>query len=201
MKSKILIIALLFILTSSYQNNTTYSIVDYSKRSNENEQCIEIQFFGIKIPFSLIYFKESEMCFILANKKRSFLVDLEPNFNYDSKLEPENLLLFNKENDYLLMLPTYSEEFPTFQLVGFSAKGIFDNFGFHTFSYEDIENMNVNSLENICYNIQEKDNLPRIYANSKVLLSKVEFRKTKMITMSKNQKNQLAKLRKSYTKR
>lgn len=201
MKSKILIVALLFILTSSYQNNTTYSFVDYSKRTNDNEQCIEIQFLGVEIPFSLIYFKESEICFILVNKKRSLLVDLEPSFNYDLKLEPENLLLFSKENDYLLMLPTYSEEFPTFQLVGFNAKGIFKDFGFHTFNYEDVDNLNGSSFEKIHYNIQEKDNLPRIYANSKVLLSKVEFRKTKMITMSKNQKNQLAKLRKSYTKR
>lgn len=196
MKSKILIIALLFILTSSYQNNTTYSIVDYSKRSNENEQCVEIEFFGLNFPFSVVCFKESEKSFILVNEKQSFLVDLELNFNDSLKLNTENVLLFKRENEYLLMLPTYSEEFPTFQLVEFNKAGTFHDFGFHTFSYDDIKT--INNVADIQYDLKEKDNLPRIYTKStpKILLSKVELRKNKVVTISKYERIELDRLRK-----
>lgn len=203
MKLKVFFIALLIILTSSCRDNITYSIVKYKIQSNENEQSVEVEFFGLKFPFSLVYFKESEKCFILVNEKHSLLVDLEPSLNDSLKFSTGNILLFKRENNYFLMLPTYSEEFPTFQLIEFNKAGAFDNLGFHTFRYDDIKSFD--NVVDIQYDLREKNNLPRIYTKStpKILLSKVELRKNNTVRLSKYERNELETLRRfvSYKKK
>ncbi|WP_306169340.1 hypothetical protein [Halomonas sp. MMSF_3323] len=145
---------------------------DITQRSNDELVIYEVA--GTSFPISIVFFKESERSLLIVNDDKWRTVAM------DGRVEPamESTYLFKKDQSHVLMFPTFTEEFPTFQLIQFEDDGNFVDLGMHTYSFDDFVKKQ-DEIRNGSYRIQEFDESIRVVLENgqNLLLSEVWFDK------------------------
>ena len=118
-------------------DNTNNQEREYTPLKNEtktlqNKILVIKDFQKIDIPLSVIIFRESEKSFLTIGDKY-FQVELEYSIDDNNSINTDKILLFRKDNQYVILIPTYTEEFTTFQMVKYTKKEKFEDLGFKTF--------------------------------------------------------------------
>ncbi|WP_313375648.1 hypothetical protein [Chishuiella sp.] len=188
----IILLSLLFLISCNGQEkekNKTYAYK--SDQSENNYNIIDNKAKVIPSSDQLIIIKFSELNFLslisFPNPERSFLeiknqylnVDLGQITEYGDKptiIKTKEILIFEKNGDYIILIPTISEEFPLFQMYGISTTHEFKNYGNYTYSYEDVKKLGI-TFDKVQYMVRNLNNTPRIYAlvgNKSILLSNYE---------------------------
>lgn len=139
---------------------------------------ILLKFNSVDFPFYLAFFIESERKFLYKEDIFSFELYAMLYENAENLLTGlKDIQIVKGEKQYFLMYPTYSEEFPSFKIVGFSKNNPFKYYGIHTYGYNDYDKLEGISFEEIKYRLFEENNIPMVYALSgrkKFLLSQIE---------------------------
>lgn len=177
----------------------------YEKLGNKssvksNETLSIAQFSDIQLPLNFVFFKESEKTFLNIN-------ELYLNINWLYKLESDNIntkdvILFKNKLEYVILVPTFSEEFPTYQMVGIDKSNKFIYHGQHTYNQEDFEKLKGTSFDKVDYQIKKTNNELRIYAitnQKKILLSDYSKMANTETPITPNEKNEIKKLQKQTT--
>lgn len=95
------------------------------------------------IPLHLFVFHDGYSYVQFTDKIIPFPIEFEFIDNGDLKTINE-ILIFKKAQQYIILLPTYSESFTTFIMLEFSENGTFTYKGNHTYNQEVF-----NKLKNI----------------------------------------------------
>ena len=177
----------------------------YEKLSNKssvksNETLSIAQFSEIQLPLNFVFFKESEKTFLNIN-------ELYLNINWLYELENDNantnnVILFKNKLEYVILVPTFSEEFPIYQMVGIDKSNKFIYHGQHTYSQEDFEKLKGTSFDKIDYQIKKTNNELRIYAianQKEILLSDYSKMANTETPITPNEKNEIKNLQKKTT--
>lgn len=177
----------------------------YEKLTNKssvksNETLSIAQFSDVQLPLNFVFFKESEKTFLNINElylNINWLYTLE-NDNVNTK----NVILFKNKLEYVILVPTFSEEFPTYQMVGIDKSNKFIYHGQHTYNQEDFEKLKGTSFDKIDYQIKKTNNELRIYAianQKEILLSDYSKMTNTETPITLNEKNEIKKLQKQTT--
>lgn len=145
-----------------------------------------------------MFFKESEKTFLNIN-------DLYLNTNGLYKLENDNIntedvILFKNKLEHVILVPTFSEEFPSFQMVGISKNKEFFNYGLHTYSLDNFEKLEGAPFDRINYQIKKLNNELRIYAivnKKEILLSDYAKMENAEIPITPIEKYEIKELQKN----
>ncbi|WP_333852042.1 tetratricopeptide repeat protein [Epilithonimonas sp.] len=179
-------------------NQNSYEKISNKSTVKSNSSLAIAQFASAKRPLNLIFFKESERSFLNTSEQ---YFDINWNYKIDNNvINTDEILLFKNNAEYIILIPTFSEEFPTFQTIGITNAGNFVDYGLHTYSGQDYEKLGNISFDNVDYQIKKLKNELRIYAvvNQKEILlsdySKSNQSKNNDITAS--EKNEVEKLQK-----
>jgi hypothetical protein len=169
----------------------------YKVLIKENNNLCEISFQNLGVSFSLVYFKESGNTFALTNKNESYYIYLDWILNEELKLSMENIYLYKIDENVIVILPIFSEEFDTFQMIKIRKDGKINNLGLHTFSYNDAVKINYKFLD-IKYFLIQKDNSIRIYSKTDstgVMLSDLNFNVDIFEKITSQEKEEIKNLR------
>jgi hypothetical protein len=171
-----------------------YQSVKFDLTTTENEEVAYFEISNTSFPIHLIFFKESGNTFIEVNNN-TLLVDLETRSGDGFSTKKGQLALFKNKVGYILMFPTFTEEFPDFQLLGLSKNGEFSNYGWHTYSYDAVEKMNKKFTE-VDYKIKERNDTLRVYLkqDNDVLLSELHFHSDKKVKLTLDEEKMLESL-------
>ncbi|MDR2238599.1 MAG: hypothetical protein LBE92_20915 [Chryseobacterium sp.] len=168
-----------------------------SKSSVKNNKILSIaDFTETEFALSLIFFKESERTFLNVNDNY-----LNVNWQYsieNESVNSDNVLLFKNNSEYIILVPTFSEEFPTFQMVGINKNKEFINLGQHTYSFTDYKKLGNTSFDKIKYQIvKQKDGLKikAVDGQKEVLLSEYSKNENDEAQLSLSEKNEITLLR------
>lgn len=137
-----------------------------------------VRFNFVDFPLYLISFTESERKFLY--KKDIFSFELYTNLYNDEQsyfIDIGDVQIIKGDKQYFFMCPTYSEEFPSFKIIGFSKNNPFEYYGMYTYSYSDYDKLDGVSFEEVKYELFEENNIPKIHALSgerKIILSHIE---------------------------
>lgn len=202
MKTFLLLCALSFISLGCSSNSTQCQVVnEFVKQTltyeyHENDELAILTFTSVEFPLSIVYFKEAGSSYLLIHDSISQYIHLENRFNVERDINTKNLALYKDGDQFIFMYPTFSEEFPTFQLLAFNEKGNFKSMGTHTFSFEDVERLHINFAE-ATYYIEKTDTVPQIFLKSNpcVLLTVVY---NDSMSLQKISKQDLERLRHAY---
>ncbi len=163
----------MFASCGSYTKTITpdYESLKFDVELSGNEQLASIDFKNTTFPISLVWFKEYERTFIKVNDK--FLL-IELDWMLDDELNPEMdiLTLFKNKDNYIIMFPTYTEEFPVFGLTSISKNGTFEDLAFHTYNYSDFK-LSQGKMLNGNYLLNDVNDTVRVVldSNPQVMLS------------------------------
>lgn len=167
----------IFILSScgSYTKKappvSIYEKFNFEAEITENEELVNIEIVNAAFPISFVWYKEFERTFIKVNH-RFQLIDMA--WTLDDGLNPEieKVSLFTNKDDYFILFPTYTEEFPSFGLIAISKNRIIKDLGFHTYSFTDFEKAK-NEMLNGNYLLGEVSDSVRVLLDStpKLMLS------------------------------
>lgn len=144
--------------------------VKVDSKIEENEEVMRIKLLHIDFPINVVYFKESDRAFIEVNDK---FQNIELDLRDGSK---EFIWLFKDQDKYILMFPTYTEEFFNPCIVRVSKNGQFEYLGDHKLSNEDF--IESSKLKNGSYHLKEKDDTIRVFYSKQdreVMFSEVNF--------------------------
>lgn len=174
----------------------------YEKVSNKssiisNDILSLVQFANIQLPLNLVFFKESERTFLNLND-----LYVQVNWLYKIKndqISANNIILFKNNLDYVILVPTFTEEFPTFEVVRIdkSKKIVYD--GQHTYSPADFEKLESTSFNKVDYQIRRINNELRIYAianHKEILLSDYSKIKNVETPITPTERNEIKDLQK-----
>jgi hypothetical protein len=109
----------------------------------------------------------------------------------------ENIYLYKIDENVIVILPIFSEEFDTFQMIKIRKDGKINNLGLHTFSYNDAVKINYKFLD-IKYFLIQKDNSIRIYSKTDstgVMLSDLNFNVDIFEKITSQEKEEIKNLR------
>lgn len=198
--SKILffITSLYFFITGFiYGQKNEYVPVKYTTRTIQNEDLLEIMFYKQDFLLSIVLFKESEKT-VLNVADKQLQVSLDYTYNNDeTSIITKNIYLFRKSNNYVILLPSYTEEFITFQMICFTRNGVFKDLGFYTYDYKVFSKIKNVSFDKIKYTIKEDNTIPQIYLlynNQSIAFNSFRKSEVKKI-LSKEEKEQIKYLR------
>lgn len=187
----------LLVLTScrSTTESVDYIEIPFKSEIHEDDAIFTAKLTGIDFPVSFIQIKDVEPIYIEINDVSSILPEFEPplsGFTSNSAY----FRLFKRAEEYVLMYPVFSEEFPTFQLLGFNSKGKLNDLGCHTYSFDAVEKFNLYFGEDT-YVLGELNDTLRIYreGSTKILLSKLRFRNSQFEPMSTADNEKMQALR------
>ncbi len=164
----------------------------------QNEILVIKDFQKIELQLSVIIFRESEKSFLNIGDNY-FQIELE--YSIDEKnnsINTDNILLFKKDKEYIILIPTYTEEFTTFQMISYSEKEKFKDLGFKTFGYSEFKKLENNFIDKFRFNIKDSMNNPSIYAeynNIRIHFSKSFKNENSNIELTKKEKNNILLLR------
>lgn len=168
---------------------SSYQSIAIKAETKENNAVVKLDLLDVNFPISIFFFKTSERTFIETSNSNLLLEDLSWTLKDDLSLNTDELFLFMDKDDYILMFPLYSEEFPTYHLLGISKTGSFEDYGVHTYSFKDVENLKM-KFPDVNYSLEDRNDTLRIYANAsrKILLSKLEFINSQNETISRDER-------------
>lgn len=181
-------------VNNNFEKISNKSIV----KSNEN---LSISDFT-ETELSLIFFKESERTFLNVNE-HYFNVNWQYSIENEA-INNDNVLLFKNSSEYIILIPIFSEEFPTFQIIGINKNKEFIDYGQHTYSLTDFEKLGNTPFDKIEYQIvKQKDGL-RIKAvdgQKEIVLSDYSKNEKNEGQITQGEKNEIIQLRNENTKK
>lgn len=151
-------------------NQNSYEKISNKSNVKSNSSLAIAQFVSSKSPLNLIFFKASERSFLNIDEQ---YFNIDWNYKIDNDvINTDEILLFKNNAEYIILIPTFSEEFPTFQTIGITNDGNFVDYGLHTYSGQDYEKLGNTSFDKVDYQIKKLKNELRIYAvvNQKEIL-------------------------------
>lgn len=179
------------------QQNTKseYNSVDYKTNVKQDENLVITNFDDTSLPFSIIVFKESEKSYLQVSSNL-IAIDFDYGYNEDESINTSKILLFKNQSKYIILIPTFTEEFHTFQMVEFSEKEI-KNLGFKTYGYEEFEKIKKNPNSKIKFIIEDYKNSPTIFAffnNEKIRFSQSSNSTSNSTSLSAKEKELIQNL-------
>ncbi|MBO6184349.1 MAG: tetratricopeptide repeat protein [Chryseobacterium sp.] len=176
--------------------NNNFEEISSKSKVQSNETLSIAGFTETEFALSLIFFKESEKTFLNINENYF-------NVNWDYTIQNEsinsnNVLLFKNSTEHIILIPTFSEEFPTFQMIGINKNKEFINYGEYTYSLADFEKLGNTTFDKIKYQIvKQKDGL-RIKAfdgQKEILLSDYSKNENNEAHITQSERNEIILLR------
>lgn len=145
--------------TQTTQSNIQYKEIDFSiEQVNKSDEKLKYKFISDGIDIELAIDLKTEACLLTVNGK-NVLTDF--NYFYDTDLQSaiEEIKILKKSNgnDIVILIPTFTEEFLSFQLIKFeSSTHLFKNgfFEINTHEYKNVRNF---YLDNEVFLTQVKD--------------------------------------------
>lgn len=149
---------------------------------SENEFITEMFFETDLINFSIFYLKDKETSYLKVEQFNNYR-SVDFCINTSSMEEAKNQFrLFKQDSFYYLMIPTCTEELPTFHVVKFDASNSFNDLGIYAFKYNE-KIFSLGKFKEINYSLLNQNNEVVI----KGKLSEEDFHLSK-ITDFKNKK-------------
>ena len=186
--------------TTTKPINNNFEEISNKSKVQSNDVLSIADFTETEFAISLIFFQESEKTFLNINENY-----LNVNWDYtiqDESINSNNVLLFKNSSEHIILIPTFSEEFPTFQMVGISKNKEFIDYGEHTYSLTDFEKLGNTTFDKIKYQIvKQKDGL-RIKAvdgQKEILLLEYSKNENSEAQITQNEKNEIILLRNENT--
>lgn len=78
----------------------------------------------------------------------------------------DDIKLFKKNNEYIIMFPIFSNEFTLFQLVGFDKNTSYKDYGEHTYDGETFGEILETPYEERIFRLKTYKNEPRVYVSA-----------------------------------
>jgi hypothetical protein len=124
---------------------------------SENEFVTEIFFETDSINFRIYYLKDKETSYLKVEEFNNYS-SVDFCINTSSMVEAKNQFrLFKEDSFYYLMIPTCTEELPTFHVVKFDASNSFNDLGIYTFKYNE-KIFSLGKFNNINYSLLNQNN-------------------------------------------
>jgi len=124
---------------------------------SENEFVAEIFFETDSISFRIYYLKDKETSYLKVEEFNNYS-SVDFCINTSSMEEAKNQFrLFKEDSFYYLMIPTCTEELPTFHVVKFDTSNSFNDLGVFTFKYNE-KIFSLGKFSNINYSLLNKNN-------------------------------------------
>lgn len=135
--------------------NTDYTQVIPIYTLKENNKIRKFDFKNFDRNVSLLTFLESELSFLKTNDSNYFNINYA--YGMEANLESQFLLFENKPTkSFVFLFPSYSQEFPAFQVVEFTPSHLPKDYGIFTFDWQDFETLNVKNINELSYNVEKK---------------------------------------------
>jgi len=124
---------------------------------SENEFITEIFFETDLINFRIYYLKDKETSYLKVEQFNNYS-SVDFCINTSSMEEAKNQFrLFKEDSFYYLMIPTCTEELPTFHVVKFDASNSFNDLGIYTFKYNE-KIFSLGKFNDINYSLLNQNN-------------------------------------------
>jgi len=124
---------------------------------SENEFITEIFFATDLINFRIYYLKDKETSYLKVEQFNNYS-SVDFCINTSSVEEAKNQFrLFKEDSFYYLMIPTCTEELPTFHVVKFDASNSFSDLGIYTFKYNE-KIFSLGKFNDINYSLLNQNN-------------------------------------------
>ena len=140
-----------------------YTLLKNETKTLQNEILVIKDFQKIGIPLSVITFKESEKSYLNINNDY-INVEFEYSIDENNSINTDKILLFKKDKEYIILIPSYTEEFTTYQMISYSEKEKFKDLGFKTFGYSEFEKLKSNSINKFTFHLKDDKGSPKLYA-------------------------------------
>ena len=182
-----------------------YSEIKYTtKVIGQDHNLVIFEFNIIDIPVVLYTYTNDYLAYLEINGK--FVPFFEEYFIEYSKSKDKNVFklldgikLFEKDKEYIMMFPIFSNEFTVFQLVGFDENASYKDYGEHTYDGEVFEKIIKTPFEERVFHIKAYQDKPRVYVsagNNDFLFNDVYYKPQKKYSiLSKKQIDNLKQLK------
>lgn len=182
-------------IQSRQQTKSEYNPVAYTTNLIQDKNLVITNFDDSSLPFSIIVFKESEKSYLQVSSKL-IAIDFDYTFNEDESINTSKILLFKNQSKYIILIPTFTEEFHAFQMVEFSKNEI-KNLGFKTYGYEEFGKIKKDPKTKIKFIIDNYKNFPTIFAilkNDKIRFSQSSNSTSNSTSVSEKEKELIQNL-------
>ncbi|WP_281234458.1 hypothetical protein [Flavobacterium gelatinilyticum] len=124
---------------------------------SENEFITEMFFETDLINFRIYYLKDKETSYLKVEQFNNYS-SVDFCINTSSMEEAKNQFrLFKQDSFYYLMIPTCTEELPTFHVIKFDASNSFNDLGIYTFKYNE-KIFSLGKFKEINYSLVNQNN-------------------------------------------
>lgn len=137
----------------------------------DGDDVLQVKFLNLSYPVELIQFKESERTFIKSSESFQCI-------EFDWRNSGIDDISFYKAGDeYVMLFPTYTEEFITPCLISIQENGAPKDLGAHTFSYSDFDRANESASQQkfVLKNVNDTIRVFQSGSKSDVMLSQLTF--------------------------
>lgn len=182
-------------IQSLQQTKSEYNPVAYTTNLIQDKNLVITNFDNSSLPFSIIVFKESEKSYLQVSSKL-IAIDFDYSYNEDESINTSEILLFKNQSKYIILIPTFTQEFHAFQMVEFSENEI-KNLGFKTYGYEEFGKIKKDPNTKIKFIIENYKNFPTIFAilkNDKIRFSQSSNSTSNSTSLSENEKQLIQNL-------
>lgn len=161
------ILALLFVNCKESERKQSSVLVEKKTKENssiplkislsESEFITDMFFETDLINFHIYYLKDKETSYLKVEQFNSYS-SVDFCINTSSMEEAKNQFrLFKEDSFYYLMIPTCTEELPTFHVVKFDASNSFSDIGIYTFKYNE-KIFSLGKFNDINYSLLNQNN-------------------------------------------